>query len=283
MKTRNVVSVTIVASLCMLAAVARGQYQAIPNYTGIGAGASFRDDINNHLAGVTPIAPRLVGLPFAQLPTEQDGQLYWCQDCQQSLPCSAGGTGAMALGAHGQWACEAGSGSGSPVGAAGNDLSGSYPNPIVNSVLNGKTPVTTQNGINSLASATGSYNMNANKLQGLAADTASGDALSRGQSTINSLGLPTSSYSMNGQTLTGLPAAAAAGQPIEYGQSGAQLAGLSLNGLQLSNLGSASASGQAIVYGQSGAQLAASQMPTLVSTATAQHSGTSLTIPRPLA
>jgi hypothetical protein len=227
-----------------LGSLARAQYQAIPNYTGIGAGASFRNDINNHLSGVTPIAPRLVGLPFAQLPAEQDGQLYWCQDCTQTTPCSAGGTGAMALGAHGQWACEAGSGSGSPVGPAGNDLGGSYPNPSVNSVLNGKTPVTTQNGINSLAPAT-------------------------------------ASYSMNGQTLTGLAAASGSGQPISYGQSGAQLSGLSLSGMPLSNLGAAAASGQALSYDQSGAQLAPSQMPALVASSTAQHSGANLTIPTP--
>jgi hypothetical protein len=56
-------------------------------YTGIGAGQKFRNDVNNHLSGVTPIAPRIVSLPFAQLPSEQDGQEYWCLDCMRSNPC----------------------------------------------------------------------------------------------------------------------------------------------------------------------------------------------------
>src|ERR1700733_1532191 len=35
------------------------QYVPIPNYTGIGAGQQFRNDVNNHLSGVTAVAPRL--------------------------------------------------------------------------------------------------------------------------------------------------------------------------------------------------------------------------------
>jgi hypothetical protein len=85
--------------------IAHAQYQPIPNYTGIGAGQKFRNDVNNHLSGVTPIAPRIVSLPFAQLPSEQDGQEYWCLDCMRSNPCAGGGAGALAVGQRGVWSC----------------------------------------------------------------------------------------------------------------------------------------------------------------------------------
>ncbi len=49
-------------TLCVIACgIAAAQYQPIPNYIGVGAGQKFRNDINNHLSGVTPIAPRMRG------------------------------------------------------------------------------------------------------------------------------------------------------------------------------------------------------------------------------
>src|ERR1700687_5995133 len=80
------------------ATVAHAQFRPIPNYVGIGAGAQFRNDVNNHLSGAAAVAPRIVGLPFGQLPTEQEGQEYWCADCKPTNPCLAGGQGALALG-----------------------------------------------------------------------------------------------------------------------------------------------------------------------------------------
>ena len=96
-------------TLCVIACgIAAAQYQPIPNYIGVGAGQKFRNDINNHLSGVTPIAPRIVSLPFAQLPSEQDGQEYWCLDCMRSNPCAGGGAGALAVGQRGAWSCTSG-------------------------------------------------------------------------------------------------------------------------------------------------------------------------------
>src|SRR5690349_6229817 len=107
---RHLTRVGPLALACILALSFSGQtvlaqYQPIPNYVGIGAGLQFRTDINIHLSGVTPIAPRLVSLNFAQLPHEQDGQLYWCPDCQQTNPCLGAGTGALALGSGGHFSC----------------------------------------------------------------------------------------------------------------------------------------------------------------------------------
>ena len=95
-------------ALTMLPGAAAAQYQAIPNFTGIGAGFNFRQAINQRLSGAQSIAPQIVGLPFASLPGERDGLLLWCKDCQATTPCSAGGAGAWATGARGAWACAAG-------------------------------------------------------------------------------------------------------------------------------------------------------------------------------
>jgi hypothetical protein len=102
---------TFLGSLVVLVAMAgsaAAQYQPIPNFTGIGAGYNFRQSINQHLSGAQSIAPQIVGVPFASLPSEQDGLLLWCKDCLATAPCTAGGSGAWAMGARGAWACAAG-------------------------------------------------------------------------------------------------------------------------------------------------------------------------------
>ena len=82
-----------------------GAYQPIPNFTGVGAGVQFRQAINDRLSGLQPIAPAVVKLAFANLPTEQDGALIYCTNCTRTIPCASGGSGAWASGQNGIWAC----------------------------------------------------------------------------------------------------------------------------------------------------------------------------------
>jgi hypothetical protein len=140
-----------------------GAYVPIPNFTGVGAGALFRRAINDRFSGAQRMAPAIVTTTFANLPAEQDGTLIYCADCKLTSPCAGAGTGAWALGARGQWSCASGAleanlnangnkmtnlANGTVGGdtldfgqPAGSDLSGSLPNPIVQTVLGGKTPV----------------------------------------------------------------------------------------------------------------------------------------------
>ena len=108
----------ILIALCLLALVASpsfeqqnlpppGGYKPIPNFTGQDAGLDFRNAINDRFSGVQPIAPRVGSVTFANLGPEQDGATLYCSDCQATLPCTSGGTGALATGAHGQWQCNA--------------------------------------------------------------------------------------------------------------------------------------------------------------------------------
>lgn len=86
---------------------APGGYQPIPNFSGPGAGLQFRTAINDRFGGSQAISPKFVGLSFSNLPAEQDGLLVYCADCQQTVPCSGGGSGAWAFGQNGQWTCSA--------------------------------------------------------------------------------------------------------------------------------------------------------------------------------
>jgi hypothetical protein len=94
--------------LATVAGTAAAQYQAIPDFTGIGAGFNFRQAINQRFSGAQPIAPQFAGLSFANLPAEPDGLLLWCKDCQATAPCNGGGAGAWAKGARGACSCAIG-------------------------------------------------------------------------------------------------------------------------------------------------------------------------------
>jgi hypothetical protein len=219
--TRKAVQIAMVALLG--GAPAHAQYQPIPNFTGVGAGQQFRNAVNGLGSGATPISPRLVALPFSALNVtpEQDGQVFWCRDCAQGAVCSTGGSnGAVAVGANGQWTCNLGPAElgGGPSGVAGGDLGSSYPNPIVNTVRDGQTPVTTQNGINTLGQATGNYSMNGNLLRGLQLGAATGDALSKNQSVLTDLAGPGgTNFGMAGLTFNSVGAAAVGGEPVVAG------------------------------------------------------------------
>ena len=84
-----------------------GGYIPIPNFTGTDAGLDFRNAINDRFSGVQQIAPRVGSVPFASLGPEQNGALLYCNDCQATVPCAAGGGGAWASGTMGQWQCNA--------------------------------------------------------------------------------------------------------------------------------------------------------------------------------
>jgi len=84
------------------------QYNPIPNFTGTLAGQHFRNAVNNKLNGSDSIAPQLVHINFAQLPaTAVNGQLFYVVDGAPGTPCRGGGSGAVAMGVNGQWACGA--------------------------------------------------------------------------------------------------------------------------------------------------------------------------------
>ena len=134
------------------------------------------------------MAPRLVQLTFAQLPQEQDGQLYWCKDCQQTNPCQGGGGGSLVTGAQGRWSCSTGGSGGSAAFPLGSDVSAA-----------------------------------SHRIEGLATDLTAGDALSRGQSSLSALAAPTTAFNLNNQKLQGLAAGGVAGDAIAFAQGNAQL------------------------------------------------------------
>ena len=166
---RKLVRLVLLAMIVTVASVSAqnlpppGAYQAIPNFTGVGAGLQFRQAINDRFSGAQRVAPAIATVSFANLPLEQDGTLLYCQDCKLASPCVGTGTGAWALGARGHWSCASGpleaslnangnkltnlangtvSGDALDFGqSAGSDLSGTLPNPVVQTVLGGRLPL----------------------------------------------------------------------------------------------------------------------------------------------
>lgn len=138
------------------------------------------------------------------------GTVVQCSDCQQTSPCAGGGSGALALHVNSAWQCTTGAATtptlaGDVNGAPGANVAGHFT-------------------LGSNASA------NSHKITSVAADTTTGDALSRGQSTMNSLAVPTGSVPMNSQKFTGLAAGTTSGDSLAFGQSGAQFNSLSGSG-----------------------------------------------------
>ncbi|MHB8392837.1 MAG: hypothetical protein ACYDBH_25215, partial [Acidobacteriaceae bacterium] len=139
-----------------------GAYQPIPDYTGTNAGLMFREAINNRFSGAQPISPSIVSLSFAGLPTEQDGSLFYCVDCQKLSPCAGGGTGAWAMGQNGAWSCGGGASSLSMNG----DVTGSSNASTVNTVEGGKTPVVTS-GVNAASASAAPAALNGFNIAGV--------------------------------------------------------------------------------------------------------------------
>ena len=61
------------------------------------------------------VGAQLGPVTYVTLPSEADGIMIYCTDCQQTTPCVASGTGAMATGTAGVWACASGGISGANI------------------------------------------------------------------------------------------------------------------------------------------------------------------------
>jgi hypothetical protein len=140
--------------LCVLAftsfAAAQSTYQPIPNYTGISAGANFRNAVNQRFSGAVSSSPSIVQVTAAQLAMipEVNGQLFYCRDCLNQPTCITGGSGAFAFGQSGAWSCGV-----SAVGTLGGDATGPASGNTVNTVLGGKIPVTPNFNMNAYVGA----------------------------------------------------------------------------------------------------------------------------------
>ncbi len=115
--------ITILASVVFAAAIASAAsaqaVSPITNFVGAGAGAQFRQAINDRLYGAQPITPAFGKVAFSALPGEADGALLYCTNCSKTTPCTVGGPGAFAFGQNGNWSCSAGAaGSSFPLTAA---------------------------------------------------------------------------------------------------------------------------------------------------------------------
>ncbi len=106
MRKYSLVFLTIIVTFLAGACFAQdAPYEAVPNFSGASAGYNFRQSVNQRFSGAVPIEPRIEGAHYASLPSEQNGKLFWCNDCKQTTPCSSGGAGAWAFGRRGQWSC----------------------------------------------------------------------------------------------------------------------------------------------------------------------------------
>ena len=76
---------------------------------------------NQSITGVKTFVPGIILGPvfFVTLPPVTNGAQLYCADCNPTQPCTAGGTGAMAFGLNGIWACTNGAGGGGGGGTPG--------------------------------------------------------------------------------------------------------------------------------------------------------------------
>lgn len=132
---RKILALVVGLSLWASVAVAGpSNYVPLPDYNtgnaipGFSPGRSQTEDTNRHLNGTSAIEPKLTHYVFADLPSEVDYKLAWCDDCAATNPCTGGGAGpaVLAYGFSGAWVCSLGGGGGGggsdfPLGA---DVSG---------------------------------------------------------------------------------------------------------------------------------------------------------------
>lgn len=132
---RKILALVVGLSLwASVAAAGPSNYVPLPDYNtgnaipGFSPGRSQTEDTNRHLNGTSAIEPKLTHYVFANLPSEVDYKLAWCDDCAATNPCTGGGAGpaVLAYGFSGAWVCSLGGGGGGggssfPLGA---DVSG---------------------------------------------------------------------------------------------------------------------------------------------------------------
>ena len=93
------------AAVLLFAGIAAAQYQPIPNFSGVAAGVSFRNAINQRFGGQVPISPEILTTTFGTLPAAQTGDILWCKDCTPGGTCAGNGPGSWAFAGNGIWTC----------------------------------------------------------------------------------------------------------------------------------------------------------------------------------
>ena len=93
------------AAVLLFTGIAAAQYQPIPNFSGVAAGASFRNAINQRFGGQVPISPEILTTTFGTLPAAQTGDILWCKDCTPGGTCAGNGPGSWAFAGNGIWTC----------------------------------------------------------------------------------------------------------------------------------------------------------------------------------
>ena len=212
-----------------------GAYQPIPNFSGPGAGLLFRTAINDRFSGVQQISPRLVTLAFANLPAEQNGLQVYCSDCQATIPCSGGGTGAWAFGQGGQWTCTAPN---APAPVLYQGIANASVNGLSNSGNESVSGTLTSSGLASLNGGTSTTTITASGLASLNGGTSTNSlsvsgAASLASESVNAIvGTGTapslSAMNVNGRVVVTAYGASGAGPDVTTGTIGAGSASLSV-------------------------------------------------------
>ena len=184
-----------------------GGYQAIPNFSGPGAGLLFRTAINDRFSGVQQISPRLVTMDFANLPAAQDGLLLYCSDCQKTIPCASGGSGAWAFGQNGQWTCTAPN---APANVLYQGQSGASLNGLTNTGNEAISGTLTASGAANLNGGTSTTTLTASGAAALASESVNSIV---GSGTTPSL----SGMSVNGRVVVTAYGASGAGPNVTTG------------------------------------------------------------------